>query len=193
MSSPIAFMSRRARLIRGETQAAFARHIGVDQATVSRWETEKGEPDVANLQEIRRIVMTAEPCHSEAYVSASPTIKYVAKLDDFSEALMVSQGYVEVLGVSREDILTKRELRWDDEAQRVNDIVQADSCWLRGEIAFFEATFKADTEHGEHLWWRTIGAPLSEAHAMLWEGVLTGSPLEFSVKLTPFQEMDDDA
>ncbi len=34
MSSPIPFMVRRARLIRGETQGQFAIHRGVDQATV---------------------------------------------------------------------------------------------------------------------------------------------------------------
>ncbi len=185
MSSPIPFMVRRARLIRGETQGGFAIHMAVDQVTVSRWEREKGEPTAAKLGEIRKIIRTADPCHSEAYISASPTVKYVCKIGDFSEGLMVSQGLADLIGASREEILADRDIRREAEGQRVNDAVQSDPRWLRGEIAFFEAQFKAP-DMGKDVWWRTIGAPIAEIGAVLWEGVLEPGPKEFRVKLTPF-------
>ena len=193
MSSPIPFMVRRARLIRGETQGDFAFHMGVDPATVSRWETSRIVPTPFKLSEIRRIIRAADPCHSEAYISAAPTIKYVCNVGDFSEGLMVSQGLADAIGTSREEILADREIRWYEEGQRVNDAVHADSRWLRGEIAFFEAQFKAHEDMGKDVWWRTIGAPIAEVGAVLWEGVLEPGPKEFWVKLTPFEEMDDDA
>jgi len=191
MSSPITFMCRRARLIRGETQAVFAIHMRVDQASVSRWETERGEPDAAHLAEIRRIITTAEPCHSLDYVRTAPTIKYICAIDDFHDMHAASKGLLEALGVDREELIN--ELDRDETTQSVIDTIVGDPRWLRGEIAFFEANFKAPTYYGENLWLRTIGAPRAEARAVLWEGVLQDEPLEFSVKLTPFDKKDDDA
>ena len=193
MQDTIVFMCRRARLIRGETQAAFARHMGVDQASVSRWERKKGEPEAANIAEVRRIITTAEPCHSLDYVRAAPTIKYVCAIDDFDKRIAASKGLLEALGVDREEALDEMVRSDADERERVVETVIGDPRWLRGEIAFFEANFKAHHHYGENLWFRTIGAPLAEARAVLWEGVLQSEPLEFSVKLTPFKRPDDDA
>ncbi len=75
--------------------------------------------------------------------------------------------------------------------RRLNKAVQSDARWERGEIAFFEATFFAPIL-GE--WVRGIGAPLAETNAVLIE--CTPDPNakeEFWVKLTPFEELDDDA
>jgi hypothetical protein len=46
---------------------------------------------------------------------------------------------------------------------------------------------------GKDVWWRTIGAPIAEVGAVLWEGVLEPGPKEFWIKLTPFEQTDDDA
>ena len=193
MLSPVPFMVRRARLIRGETQAEFAVYMGVDQASVSRWERERGEPSPAHLGEIRKIIATAEPSYSAAYISKSPSFKYVCRLNDFSKPLLLSKGLLKEIGVTLEEVLEDPHAFWTDDDQRVNDTVQDDPRWLKGEIAFIETIHKAHIEHHSNNWWHTIGAPLAEAHAMLWEGVLDPGPHEFLVKLTPFVELDDDA
>ena len=100
MTDPIPFMTRRARLIRGETQDEFAEHMGVDQATISRWERSRGHPTPAKLAEIHKIITRAEPSYNPEYILASPTIKYVCKLDDFSKPLLLSKGLLEELGVT---------------------------------------------------------------------------------------------
>ena len=192
MQDTIAFMVRRARLIRGETQGDFAIHMGVDQATVSRWERSKSEATPANFAEIRRIIATAEPSYSLDYVRAAPTIKYICAINDFSKTVAASKGLLEALGVDREEAIDGL-IATADEAERVAGTVIGDPRWLAGRIAFFEANFKAHHRYGENRWFRTIGAPLSEAKAMLWEGVLQSEPLEFSVKLTLFKHPDDDA
>jgi len=38
------YLVRRARLLTGEKEAAFATHFGVDEATVSGWESGKARP-----------------------------------------------------------------------------------------------------------------------------------------------------
>ncbi len=192
MSSPLPFMVRRARLIRGETQRDFAIHMGVDQATVSRWERSKSEATPANFAEIRRIIATAEPSYSLDYVRAAPTIKYMCAINDFSKTVAASTGLLEALGVDREEAIDGL-IATADEAERVAGTVIGDPRWLAGRIAFFEANFKAHHRYGENRWFRTIGAPLSEAKAMLWEGVLVDDPLDFMVKLTPFTSSNDDA
>ena len=191
MTDPIPFMTRRARLIRGETQGEFAEHMGVDQATVSRWERSRGHPTPAKLAEIHKIVIGAEPSYNPEYILASPTIKYVCKLDDFAKPLMLSQGLLEELGVTLEDVLKDPHAFWTDDDQRVNETVQSDPRWRKGEIAFIETTHKADSTRHPGRWWRTIGAPLQEGNAMLREGVLDPRPSQFLVKLTPLSTKKD--
>ena len=63
---------KEARLLLGESQAAFGRRLGVDQATVHRWERygipEQGTAKVAIerlLQDIERIHETTRPVTSK--------------------------------------------------------------------------------------------------------------------------------
>jgi transcriptional regulator with XRE-family HTH domain len=191
MSSPLPFMVRRARLIRGETQGQFAIHMGVDQATVSRWERSKSEPVPANLGEIRRIVSTAEPYHSRAYIEAAPTIKYMCQRDNFLKPLVISRGLAEAAGFDPDDVIRNPERYMKEGMRRLNKAVQSDARWERGEIAFFEARLFAQ-QLGE--WVRAIGAPLAETNAALIEAAHDpNSKEEFWVNLTPFEELDDDA
>ncbi len=193
MSSPLTFMVRRARLIRGETQGEFAIHMDVDQATVSRWEREKGEPNPAHLDEIRRIIITAEPCYSRAYIKAAPTIKYMCQRDNFLKPLVISKGLAEAAGVDPDDLIRNPEsyIKEGEGIHRLNTAVQSDARWEGGEIAFFEAAFFAP-KLGE--WLRAIGAPLAETNTALIEAAPIGKPTEeFWIKLTPFEEIDGDA
>ncbi len=193
MPIPLSFMVRRARFIRGETQGDFAFHMGVDPATVSRWETSKIEPAPANLGEVRRIIATAEPCHSRAYIEAAPTIKYVCRRDNFLKPLVISRGLAEAAAFGPDEVIRNPEsyFKEGDDGHRLNKAVQSDARWERGEIAFFEATFFAPNL-GE--WLRSIGAPLAETNAALIEAAPDPTAKEeFWVNLTPFEEMDDDA
>jgi len=184
-------MTRRARLIRGETQGQFAIHMDVDQATVSRWEREKGEPTAAHLSAIRRIIATAEPCHSHAYIKAAPTIKYMCQLDNFLKPLVISRGLAEAAGFDPDDVIRNPERYIKEGLRRLNKAVQSDARWERGEIAFFEARFFAPALRE---WVRAIGAQLAETNAALIEAAPDPNPKEeFWVKLTTFDELDDNA
>jgi len=124
MSNPIPFMVRRARLLRGETQGDFAFHMGVDPATVSRWETSRIAPTPFKLSEIRRIIATAEPCHSRAYIEAAPTIKYMCQRDNFLKPLVISRGLAEAAGFDPDDVIRNPEPYMKEGIRRLNKAVQ---------------------------------------------------------------------
>ena len=147
-------------------------------------------PVNADDNRIREISRRSEPAHSEAYILSSPTLKYLCKLDDFSVPRLVSKGLLQKLGVDLEEMLAATSPFWGGDDQRVNDTVQGDPRWLKGEIAFFEAVHRAADTHGSGLWWHSIGAPIAETGSMLWEGILDPAPNKFWVKLTPFSDID---
>lgn len=184
-------MARRARLIRGENQDQFATYMKVDQATVSRWERSRSAPTSAHLDEIRKIIATAEPCHSHAYIEAAPTIKYLCRRENFLRPLVISNGLAEAAGFDPHDVINNPERYMKEGIRRLNAAVQNDARWQHGDIAFFEARFFSPILG---VWVKSIGAPLAEANAALIEAAPDLKPVEeFWLKLTPFEEMKDDA
>lgn len=191
MSSTFSFMARRARLIRGENQEQFATYMGVDQATVSRWERSRSAPTSKHLDEIRKIIATAEPCHSRGYIEAAPTIKYLCRRDNFLKPLVISNGLAEAAGFDPKDVISNPERYMKEGIRRLNAAVQSDTRWLHGDIAFFEAHFFSPIL-GE--WVKSIGAPLAETNATLIEAAPNPKPAkEFWLKLRPFEELSDRA
>lgn len=53
------------------SQAAFAKLIGVTQATISRWEAGKEEPDTLRLEGIRAIAAKQPPVDAEPQADAA--------------------------------------------------------------------------------------------------------------------------
>jgi len=182
----IPFMVRRARLIRGETQAEFANQMGVGQAAVSRWERAKMEPSPDHLREIHRIVSAAEPCHSRDYIKAAPTIKYVCQRDNFLKPVVISRGLAQAAGFDPADVIRNPEPHIKEGIRQLNKAVQSDARWELGDIAFFEARFYSPML-GERV--RSIGAPLAESNLALIEMTTDADAEEedFWIKLTPFE------
>jgi hypothetical protein len=103
------------------------------------------------------------------------------------------KGLAEAAGFDPDDMIRNPEsyFKEGDDGHRLNKTVQSDARWERGEIAFFEARFFAPNLRE---WLRAIGAPLAETNAALIEAAPDPNPKEeFWVKLTPFEELDDDA
>lgn len=188
MTTPIPFMVRRARVIRGETQEEFANFLGVDDSTVSRWERGKVEPHSATLRAISEIVQRADPSHSEAYIARSPLMQIICRYDDFRETVQVSRGIMEAHHLTP-DHWDYRWFKtvWTPDDERVNQLVHADPAWQNQKIAFFE------TQHYATIGWiRTIAAPLPDPRGILWEGTMaTGDDLEFWVRLTPYESVSE--
>jgi transcriptional regulator with XRE-family HTH domain len=75
MAAPIALSPEHVRRVRrhlNETQARFARRLGVDPVTVARWETGQRRCSGAYAEAVRSLAPTTatQPIHADATVSA---------------------------------------------------------------------------------------------------------------------------
>ena len=82
MTDPIPYLVRRARMMAGETQVAFAERFGADAATVSRWEHGRIHPSAAVLGLIRKLAMRGIFPGSNSMVEMSPICKFIVPIED---------------------------------------------------------------------------------------------------------------
>jgi transcriptional regulator with XRE-family HTH domain len=183
----IPFLTRRARLLRQETQEQFAEYMDVDPCTVSRWECGKLEPHPKALASIREIIMRHNPMLSHDYIERSPSIKYVCTYDDFKHGVTCSRGLAEMHGLTVEEMISNSDEFWTEHDDAINSMVQNDPRWRKGEIAFIETVHITTMD-----WMQTIAAPMGDTGCVLWEGVVIDDDnphhpdRRFKVVLVPF-------
>lgn len=97
---------RHLRSCLGRTQAAFADRLGVDQATVSRWERGTQVPDLETQIAILDLSHRLEPVISRAFVEATPVIAIIYDMDTFGLCVAASQP------LAQSYALHAREFRW---------------------------------------------------------------------------------
>jgi transcriptional regulator with XRE-family HTH domain len=161
-----AFLVRRARLLLGLTQQEFAEHFDVETSTVSRWERGLVKPMPRALAEINKVATRSSP-----FIVASPVFKYLARLNNLTEPLVISQGvydYLKAVGYTAEDFL-KGNLKhvWTSPKDPVYEVsvlrllteIDKDPKWLKGEIAYAEFRGFGKRLNG---WARGLAAPLPD-------------------------------
>jgi len=92
-----AFLARRTRLLIGMTQRQFAETMGVEDATVSRWERGKLHPSPKLWSRIREIALRSATPFANEVIKASKVYKFVAAMDHLTHPTVVSSGAVEAL------------------------------------------------------------------------------------------------
>ena len=97
MDVGVPFVVRRARLLKGMTQAEFAELFEVDDGTVSRWERGKLHPTPKVWQRIRDITLKEDSLRDEALVRASPVYKYLVDMKRLTKPIVASRGISEAL------------------------------------------------------------------------------------------------
>ncbi len=169
------YLVRRARLLLGEKEAAFATHFAVDEATISGWESGRVRPSPKEWSWIHETVFRSSNLLSEA-VKTSRTLKCVVSLDNLTRPILVSRGIEEALariGIEPKDLtgpffanLARSSPHYDISGIKALSIIQTDQSWIRGEVLFAEAhcyspAFKT--------WLDGVMAPLPERRAALIE------------------------
>jgi hypothetical protein len=142
------YLVRRARLLRGEKEAAFATHFGVDEATVAGWENGQSHPSPKQWSWIHETVFRSSDIVSEA-VRAARTYKCVVSLNDLTSPSVISQGVEEALarvGIESKDLtgqllanLVRSSPHYDISGVKALSIIQADQSWIAGEVLYAEA------------------------------------------------------
>lgn len=169
------YLVRRARLLLGEKEAAFATHFGVDEATISGWESGWARPSPKEWSWIHETVFRSSNLLSEA-VKTARTLKCVVSLANLTCPILVSRGIEEALariGIEPKDLtgpffanLARSSPHYDISGIKALSIIQTDQSWIRGEVLFAEAhcyspAFKT--------WLDGVMAPLPERRAALVE------------------------
>ncbi|MGA7325009.1 MAG: helix-turn-helix domain-containing protein [Rhodomicrobium sp.] len=182
----------RARLIVGETQDVFAERFGVDRATVSRWERGRLHPSPAIWRNIRQLIISTHSPTYDDFIAASPTFKYLVRMDDMFALCVASHGATDEL--RRREMTPEeffRSCRDFDRAAPIYpstcvhsfDVIQKDPRWLDGRIAYAEAHCRAATFG--FLWANLMALPLIDRGEALLEWVhdLDGPGEAFWVRL----------
>jgi len=142
------YLVRRARLLLGEKEAAFATHFGVDEATVSGWENGEARPSPKEWSWIHETVFRSSNILSEA-VRAARTYKCVVSLNDLTRPTLISRGVEDALarvGIESKDLtgpflpnLVRSSPHYDISGVKALSIIQADQSWIMGEVIYAEA------------------------------------------------------
>jgi transcriptional regulator with XRE-family HTH domain len=189
-------LARRARLVAGMKQEAFAELFGVDVSTISRWERSKLRPSADILLRMREMVVRSQSILSEEAVEASYVYKYVSKIGDLTHPVTISKGVAEALlehGVTPEQLteglwteFSRLHPQYNISVVRALEIIQKD--WLSGKIAYAEAhCWSIMTTQ----WVQLIVAPMPDLKTAIVEGVPIHEREQrsFHVQLVPIRAL----
>jgi len=182
MDSSVPFLVRRARLLLGMTQTEFAQLFGVDDGTVSRWERGKLHPAPKMWRRIRNIVLKESSALDIHLVRASPVYKCVVEVRDLTKLVVFSKGMIETIKAVGAlelddkpfDIAehSRKSSYYEVSSGRALEIIQADTRWSRGEIAYAEMHC-VSASLGD-VWADAIIAPLLDRYAAIIEFAPSG-------------------
>ena len=138
---------RRFRRLRALKQTALAEMIGVDQATVSRWESGRQSPDLRTQRRLRDLVRRIEP-HQEVLLKhwIDTSVGYTVLCDENRIIRAASASYCSIHGVSPSDVLGRSSL----------PVFTADlerALWQAVDRGFFEGEVASVTVVGR---WNTL-------------------------------------
>jgi transcriptional regulator with XRE-family HTH domain len=199
MDDSVPFLVRRARLLLGMTQAEFAQLFGVDDGTVSRWERGKLHPAPKLWQRIRDIVLKQSSALDVHLVRTSPVYKCLVNVKDLTKLVVFSKGMIEAIkavGAFELDDkpfdiaeLSRKSSYYEVSSGRALEIIQADTRWARGEIAYAEMHCVSSSLGG--VWADAIMAPLLDRYAAIIEFAPSkrGAAEGFWVELVGLEDM----
>ena len=125
--------------MRALKQAAFAELIGVDQATISRWESGRQSPDLAMQQRLRDLMRRIDPGEEvllRHWINAS--VGYTVLVDEDRVIRAASPSYCSIHGVSATEVLGRSTIpTFTAELER--------ALWLAVDRGFFEGEVASAT------------------------------------------------
>jgi transcriptional regulator with XRE-family HTH domain len=133
---------RRFRRLRSLKQTALAELIGVDQATISRWESGRQNPDLAMQHRLRDLMRRIEPREEillKHWINAS--VGYTVLCDEDRIIRAASPSYCSIHGLSSADVLGLSSIPvFTAELER--------ALWLAIDRGFFEGEVASATVVG---------------------------------------------
>lgn len=135
---------RRFRRLRALKQAALAEMVGVDQATISRWESGRQSPDLAMQQRLRDLMRRIEP-REEVLLKhwINTSVGYTVLCDEDRIIRAASPSYCNIHGLSPTEVLGLSTIpSFTAELER--------ALWLAVDRGFFEGEVASVTVVGRN-------------------------------------------
>jgi len=191
MNTPWPALVRRIRLLSSLKQSDLADLLGVEQATVSRWERGIHIPDIALQKRMRDMMYKLEPGIDRAFVEQAPSLVAVTHIGNAGHiecmSQLVSDTYqrapaemrnIEVYALTTDSIL------------KVLLGLNTNDAWCRGEVASWQVVM----QQCDGSWARFSGAPIGQSGLCMWIGGFATppeTPLKdgFQLIVNPFDEM----
>ena len=162
---------RRLRRLRALKQSAFAELLGVDQATVSRWESGRQIPDLGMQRRLRDLMRRAEP-NEEVLLKhcINASIGYTMLCDEDRIIRAASPSFCQIHSVTETDIVGMSTMgAFSAELERM--------LWIAVEHGFFEGEVASvrvvSRFHSLSGTWRNAGGivcwtpvPLADGHIL---------------------------
>ena len=162
---------RRLRRLRALKQAALAELLGVDQATVSRWESGRQIPDLGMQRRLRDMMRRTEP-REEALLKhcINASVGYTLLCDEQRTIRAASPSFCEIHGVAPSDIIGMSSLpAFTAELEQMLWIA-IENGFFEGEVASVRVVSRFHSLSGD---WRDLGGivcwtpvPLSDGRVL---------------------------
>ncbi len=183
---PWSSLSRRLRLLRELTQSEFAQHMGIDQATVSRWESGKQIPGLLHQRCIRDELHTLEPVIGPDAIEAMPVLMFMYDIDRIGLCIAASRPmsaiYNRLPNQMRYQML---RAEWSESVHNMWDTFMETDAWKSNEVAFGVATLLTpDGTWGEFTMMPVGNTPLLLATGKKIPPPGDLSPTEFKLVIT---------
>jgi transcriptional regulator with XRE-family HTH domain len=190
-ASPWPALIKRLRFLSSLKQAELALQLGVDQATVSRWERDVYVPDICVQKRLRDMLLKLEPIVDRAFVEQAPALMAVTHIGNAGHiecmSRLVSDTYQrtpdEMRGVEVYDFTTESILK-------VLLGLNANEAWCKGEVA----SWKVVMQQCDRSWAKYSGAPMGQSGLCMWIGGTAWPPKAalkdgFQLTVIPFDEL----
>ncbi len=159
---------RRLRRLRALKQAALADQLGVDQATVSRWENGRQVPDLGMQRRLRDMMRRIEP-REEILLkhSINASIGYTILCDEHRAIRAASPSFCEIHGLSPTAIVGMSALpAFTAELEQMLWIA-VENGFFEGEVASVRVVSRFHSLSGS---WRNLGGIVSWTPVQLADG-----------------------
>jgi transcriptional regulator with XRE-family HTH domain len=174
----VPWMTRRARLLLGMTQAQFAEMFEVDDGTVSRWERGRLRPAPSILAKINEVLTQKGSILGDKAIRASSISKFLVPMDNLKKSIVASKGAqaaLQKVGIPYKVLSDFKDFYtyankspfFPVSAYKALDRIEKHPDWLAGKVLYAEAHCVATRLNNQ--WTDLMVAPLPDRDAALIE------------------------
>ena len=172
----------RARRLLGETQAEFAKRMGVTVSTVSRWEAGKLVPAGAHMRQLLTIARRLRAASSIEVIANAPGIEALTMRHNTYQYVVVSEGFKAALRIPLDELATAKK---SDHQQAIFDELHNHPAWADCTVAYYKTHHYSDFFGG---WIKTLGALTYDLEHVVWRAAPAAPRRDYSLEIVTLDD-----